>query len=119
MGKATLTFTDNPDGTLAIAARHDGEFNPNLQSHACLRAVSQFLPQVLGAAGTRVDGELGTRVVITDGERYHALRALALLGDEQANAIAKQVDSGRHLLSEADYDAAADRLVQIARGTPQ
>jgi hypothetical protein len=119
MGKAHLSFIDQADGALAIDAVHDGDFDPALQSHACLRAVSQFLPQVLGAAGTRVDGDVGTRMPIGDGERYQALRALALLEDNQAAAIARLIDAPDDLRSEADYDAVVDRLVGIVRGLPQ
>jgi hypothetical protein len=131
MGKAHLIFTDNADGTLGIDARHNGGFDPALQSHACLRAVSQFLPQVLGAAGTRVDGATGTRMPIDDGERYQALRALALLEDKQAAAIARLIgqdrgqdqdrghDHGRDVRGAAEYDALVDRLVEIVRGVPQ
>jgi hypothetical protein len=119
MSTAHLIFTDNADGTLAIDARHDGDFDPALQSHGCLRAVSQFLPQVLGAAGTRVDDAVGTRMPINDGERYQALRALALLEDRQAAAIVRLIDPGCDLRAEAKYDAAIDRLVGIVRGLPQ
>lgn len=116
MGVAQLKFVDQEDGTMAIEASHDGEFEPLNQSHACLRAVAQFLPEVVMPAGTRVEGDIGTRLPINDIERYQALKQLSLMEASKAEAIADFITPEGGIQSEADFDKSTDMLVGIIRG---
>lgn len=112
---AMIKFTDNADGTMSIDATHSGQFEAMYQSHACLRAVTQFLPQVCAPVGTRISGDTGIKVPISDGDRYQALRTLAMVSDEVRAVIMDQI-SAHDPQSEMDYDIMADKMVEICRG---
>lgn len=115
---AQLIFTDKDDGTMKIEALHSGEFDPMNQSHACLRAVAQFLPEVCRPAGTEIgDNNTGHRMPITDAERYAAIRALVFLPEAERNALLDA--TGTEPTTPEEYDAYADKLVLIGRTNPK
>lgn len=116
MGVSQIRFIDKEDGTMEIEASHDGDFDPIQQSHACLRAVCQFLPEVVMPSGTRVEGNIGTRLPINNSERYEAFKQLSLMPADKAMAISQFIEPETGIQSEADFDASADKLVEIIRG---
>jgi hypothetical protein len=113
---AILKFEDLEDGTMSVEAKHDGNFEPMHQSHACLRAVIQLLPQICAPIGTRIDGNSGIRLPISDVDRYQALRTLALIPEENREAILAHL-SNRDPVTEAEFDLMTDKIVEMCRGT--
>jgi hypothetical protein len=112
---AQLRFTDNPDGSMSIEATHAPEvFEPMNQSHAILRAVTQYLPVLCTPIGIDIKDGTGYKLPINDGERYQALRALAFLPDAERDAILAAIGLAEPG-SEAEFDAYADKLVEYAR----
>jgi hypothetical protein len=119
LAMANLRFIDHADGTMAIEATHSGEFDAMNQAHACLRAVIQFLPQVCTPVGTRIEGNTGIRVPITDGDRYQAMRTLALIPEASREAILEQIATEGYPQNEIEFDKMADKLVEMCRGLDQ
>jgi hypothetical protein len=118
LASAQLIFTDKADGTMSIDALHSGEFDPLNQSHACLRAVTQFLPDICRPAGTEIgDNNTGYKMPITDADRYAAIRALAFLPDAERYALL--TSAGTDPATPEEFDAFSDKLVQMGRTNPK
>jgi hypothetical protein len=118
LAMAQLRFIDQPDGTMTIHAEHSPEtFDPINQSHACLRAVCDILPEICRPAGTEIDKGYGKKVPITDGERYQAIRALAFLPEKERDALLATL--GGEPQNFPEFDKYADKMVEYARKNPE
>jgi hypothetical protein len=113
---AGITLFDKDDGTLEVQVTHSGEFEPSYLSHAALRAISQFLPDIMRPEGIEMTGTTGKKMPITDAERYRVIRALAFLPDAERDTLLAGLQAPN---TPDDYDAFADHLVRIARISAQ
>lgn len=100
---------------MSIEASHAPEvFDPMNQSHAVLRALTQYLPVLCTPIGIDIREGNGYRLPINDGDRYQAIRALAFLPDAERDALLRDC-APTEPATEAEFDAYADKLVEYAR----